>query len=619
MTDLYAAGDVAVQSSFTDSVAAAAAAADVAAADDDGVATLEDILGISCAGVDGVAGAGDVSDEAMDVEEMGTGGVDHAAFLAAMRARDDDTKKGESPGAGGSGANSTGTVDACVSVVTSATGTGTGTGADTVVGGGSGSGLGLMMQDEGDVMDEKQLAARKEALLAAESRGTSVNKASRPMVGVDHSTIDYAPFRKNLYIVPKALAALSKEAVNARREELTVKVRGQACPAPVDSWDQCGLSERTLQVITKLGFAAPFAIQCQAMPAIMAGRDVLAVAKTGSGKTMAFLLPMFRHVLDQPPLAHGDGPIGVIIAPARELAVQIHAEARRFARILGMRVACAYGGAGIGEQIAELKRGAEIVVCTPGRLIDILYNSGKVTNMQRTTMVVMDEADRMFDMGFEPQVNLILQNVRPDRQVVLFSATFPRAIEQLARKTLQFPLEVVVGERSVVNKDITQHVEVRATDQHKFLRLLQVLGLWYDKGSTLIFVDKQETCDELFAELCKAGYPTLSLHGGIEQMDRDHTLHEFKTLQKKVMVATSVAGRGLDVPDCACVVNYNCPNHLEDYVHRVGRTGRAGRKGTSFTFVTPEEEAYSPFLKEVLTRAGATVPVELQVPPCTVC
>ena len=428
---------------------------------------------------------------------------------------------------------------------------------------------------------------------------------------MDHSTIEYQPFRKNLYIVPRAIANLTPEQVAERREVLTVKVRGKQCPAPVETWGQCGLSERMLKVIEKYKLERPFAIQCQAMPAIMAGRDVLAVAKTGSGKTLAFLLPMLRHVLDQPPLARDDGPIGLIIAPARELAVQIFKEAKKFTKMLGLRVACAYGGAGIGEQITDLKRGAEICVCTPGRLIDILYHCGKVTNLRRTTMVVMDEADRMFDMGFEPQVNLICQNVRPDRQVVLFSATFPKAIEQLARKTLRYPLEVVVGERSVVNKDITQFVEVR-TENKKFFRLLQILGVQYDRGSTLIFVDKQEKCDDLFSELTKAGYPSLSLHGGIEQMDRDHTLQEFKTLQKKVMVATSVAGRGLDVPECVCVVNYNCPNHLEDYVHRVGRTGRAGRKGTSYTFVTPDEEAFTPYLEKVLVKAGAPVPADVK-------
>jgi ATP-dependent RNA helicase DDX46/PRP5 len=213
-------------------------------------------------------------------------------------------------------------------------------------------------------------------------------------------------------------------------------------------------------------------------------------------------------------------------------------------------------------------------------------------------------------MGFAPQIEMVLQNVRPDRQTVLFSATFPKQIEKLAKTVLRLPLEVVVGERSSVNKDITQVVEVHE-DTDKFMRLLQLLGVWYEKGSVLIFVDTQEKCDQLFHDLLKSGYPCLSLHGGKDQLDRDHTLHEFKRGIKTVMVATSVAGRGLDVPDIVVVVNYNCPNHIEDYVHRAGRTGRAGRKGTAYTFISPSEEQYSPLMIKALENAGQTPPPEL--------
>ena len=213
-------------------------------------------------------------------------------------------------------------------------------------------------------------------------------------------------------------------------------------------------------------------------------------------------------------------------------------------------------------------------------------------------------------MGFAPQIEMVLQNIRPDRQTVLFSATFPKQIEKLAKTVLRLPLEVVVGERSSVNKDITQVVEVHE-DADKFMRLLQLLGVWYEKGSVLIFVDTQEKCDQLFHDLLKSGYPCLSLHGGKDQLDRDHTLHEFKKGIKTVMVATSVAGRGLDVPDIVVVVNYNCPNHIEDYVHRVGRTGRAGRKGTAYTFISPSEEQYSPLMIKALEKAGQEPAPEL--------
>ena len=424
-------------------------------------------------------------------------------------------------------------------------------------------------------------------------------KKARTLPKTDHSKIDYMSFKKNLYILPRAMAKLSQEEVAKLRTQLDVKVRGKGCPPPVQSWDQCGLSERILGLIEKHNLKAPFAIQKQAIPAIMGGRDVIGVAKTGSGKTLAFILPMLRHILDQSPLGDGDGPIGLIMAPARELAYQIRNEARKFTKALKLSVVCCYGGAGIGEQIAELKRGTEIVVCTPGRMIDLLsLQNGKVVNLRRVTMVVMDEADRMFDMGFEPQIRMIMDNVRPDRQTVLFSATFPKQIEKLARAVLKFPLEVQVGNKIGVNSDITQHIEVHE-DKQKYLRLLQLLGKWYEKGNVLIFVDSQDKCDDLFKELLTAGYACVSLHGGKEQIDRDHVLSEFKQLIKPVMIATGVAGRGLDVPEIVCVINYSCPDHMEDYIHRVGRTGRAGRKGTAYTFISQAEEQYTGVCMEV--------------------
>jgi ATP-dependent RNA helicase DDX46/PRP5 len=468
--------------------------------------------------------------------------------------------------------------------------------------------LGRVFASEGDVLDEFEVEEKKKSALEL----LEEQRKGKELKPVDHSQIEYIPFRKNLYIVPRQLAKLDENEVKLRREALNVKVRGKGCPCPVDTWEQCGLADRILGVIEKSNFKAPFAIQKQALPAIMCGRDVIGVAKTGSGKTLAFLLPMLRHIMDQPPLGEGEGPIGLIMAPARELAFQIFNEAKKFCKPLGLRVACIYGGAGIADQIAELKRGADIVVCTPGRMIDILtMQAGKMVSLKRVSMVVMDEADRMFDMGFEPQIRMIIQNIRPDRQTVLFSATFPKQIEKLAKSVLKFPLEIVIGERSVANKDITQFVELH-DEGEKFLRLLQLLGIWNDRGSVLIFVDKQDKCDQLFQDLLKAGYPCLSLHGGKDQIDRDHTLHEFKSLIKTVMVATSVAGRGLDVPEIVCVINYNCPNHIEDYVHRIGRTGRAGRKGTAYTFISTNEEQYAPLMCKALEQAEQPVPIELQ-------
>ncbi|KAL4095382.1 hypothetical protein PRIC1_008756 [Phytophthora ramorum] len=428
---------------------------------------------------------------------------------------------------------------------------------------------------------------------------------------VDHSNMNYVPFQKKFYVVPKEIKDISEEEVEAQRKESEIKIRGKSCPRPLQKWTQCGFSVRMLQLIKKQGYEEPFAIQKQALPAIMSGRDVIGIAKTGSGKTLAFLLPMFRHILAQPPLQENEGPIGIVMAPARELAQQIYVETRKFSKGLGLRATAVYGGSSVSEQIANLKRGSDIVVCTPGRMIDILcMSAGKMVSLQRVTYVVLDEADRMFDMGFEPQITKIMLNIRPDRQTLLFSATFPRSVESLARKVLRKPVEITVGTRSTASGDITQYVEVREEDD-KFMRLLQLLGLWYEKGNILVFVNKQQACDQIFQDLMKAGYPALSLHGGKDQVDRDYTIDDFKRKVRTVMVATSVAGRGLDVKDLVLVINFHCPNHMEDYVHRVGRTGRAGRKGTAYTFISPDEEEYSVDLVKALENAKQIVPPEL--------
>jgi len=262
-----------------------------------------------------------------------------------------------------------------------------------------------------------------------------------------------------------------------------------------------------------------------------------------------------------------------------------------------------------------MKKGAEIIVCTPGRMIDLLTaNSGRVTNLKRVTYLVLDEADRMFDMGFEPQVMKIVNNIRPDRQTLLFSATFPKQMDSLARKILKKPLEITVGGRSVVAAEIDQIVEVRAEDT-KFNRLLEILGQMYNddpEARTLIFVDRQEAADNLLRELLRKSYLAMSLHGGKDQVDRDTTISDFKSGVVPVVIATSVAARGLDVKQLKLVINYDAPNHMEDYVHRAGRTGRAGNKGTCITFITPEQDRYSVDIFRALKASNAAVPTELE-------
>ena len=464
-----------------------------------------------------------------------------------------------------------------------------------------------------DDVDLNTVTADTDDILAMATK-----KKKKDLPTVNHAKVTYQPFRKSFYHEPSELAEMTEEEVADLRLELDgIKIRGIEAPKPVQKWSQCGLGVQSLEVIQKLGYEKPSSIQTQAIPSIMSGRDVIGVAKTGSGKTIAFLLPMFRHIKDQRPLDSLDGPVGLVMTPTRELATQIHKECKPFLKALNLRAVCAYGGAPIKDQIADFKRGAEIVVCTPGRMIDLLAaNSGRVTNLRRVTYVVLDEADRMFDMGFEPQVMKILANIRPDRQTVLFSATFPRQMESLARKTLSKPVEIVVGGRSVVAPEITQIVEVR-TEETKFIRLLELLGKLYEEEKNeddraLIFVDRQESADGLLKDLMRKGYPCMSIHGGKDQIDRDSTIEDFKSGVIPVMTATSVAARGLDVKQLKLVVNYDAPNHLEDYVHRAGRTGRAGNTGTAVTFITPDQERYSLDIAKALRQSGQEVPEDLQ-------
>ncbi|KAK4128388.1 P-loop containing nucleoside triphosphate hydrolase protein [Parathielavia appendiculata] len=443
----------------------------------------------------------------------------------------------------------------------------------------------------------------------------AAKKKKKDIPTVDYSKIELNPIRKNFWVEPQELSQMTEEEAAELRLELDgIKVSGKNVPKPVQKWSQCGLTQPIIDVIEGLGYEKPTSIQMQALPVIMSGRDVIGVAKTGSGKTMAFVLPMLRHIKDQDPVSGDDGPIALILTPTRELCTQIYTDLQPFAKALKLRTVAAYGGNAIKDQIAELKRGAEIIVATPGRMIDLLAaNSGRVTNLKRATYLVLDEADRMFDMGFEPQVMKIFNNVRPDRQTILFSATMPRIIDALTKKVLRDPVEITVGGRSVVAPEITQVVEV-IDENKKFVRLLELLGELYaddDDVRALIFVERQEKADDLLRELLRRGYGCMSIHGGKDQEDRNSTISDFKKGVCPIMIATSVAARGLDVKQLKLVINYDAPNHLEDYVHRAGRTGRAGNTGTAVTFITEEQENCAPGIAKALEQSGQPVPERL--------
>lgn len=437
-------------------------------------------------------------------------------------------------------------------------------------------------------------------LLSSKMKNLQKEKA---LQAVDHDQVDYSSFRKSFYHEPESVKSLSPEEVELLRVSMDgIKVSGSNIPAPIWEWHQLGLSSLVVSILEDdLRFNSPTPIQSQALPAIMSGRDFLGIAKTGSGKTLGFLLPLLRHVQDQPPLAKGEGPIGILLTPTRELALQIFKILSLFAKKLSISIACCYGGSSIEPQIAELKKGSQIVVATPGRLIDLLAaNGGRVCNLKRVTYVVLDEADRMFDFGFEPQVKKIFSQIRPDRQSILFSATFAKKMEQLAKAILIDPIEVIVGGISVVPPEITQHVEFfplkeNETEQEisamKFELLIGTLSK-YPGVKKLVFVEKQESADKLLVKLIANNLHSVVIHGGKEQIDRKYAIKDFSEKDSgiDIMLATSIAARGLDVKGLDLVINYDPASHMEDYVHRVGRTGRAGSKGDAYTFVTSAQE-----------------------------
>jgi ATP-dependent RNA helicase DDX46/PRP5 len=450
---------------------------------------------------------------------------------------------------------------------------------------------------------------------------TAEKEGGKSLAPIDHSKIDYEPFQKNLYVEAPEIKAMSDEDVAAFRlgELENTTVRGDKhkgavpCPRPVMKFAQCGLAKKLFDKLAALNFETPTPIQAQAIPALMSGRDVIGIAATGSGKTLAFLLPLFRHLMAQRPLASGEGPIGLILCPTRELCVQTAEQAKLFKKELGVRTVPIYGGAPLQTQIAQLKRGAEIVVATPGRMIDVLcLNGGRVTNLTRVTFVVLDEADRMFDMGFQPQIERILRNVRPDHQTAMFTATFPRTIESVARKFLRTPVEITVGGRTRVPPHIEQRVEV-LNDAQRFARLLQLVAAQAKtkSASTLVFVQRKETADQLKTRLTLSSVNCQALHAAVPQEERDFIIDDFKLKQVPVLVATSIAARGLDVEHLGLVINYDTPKHLEDYVQRCGRTGRAGRKGVAVTFITPENACYAPEVVKALKDSKVAPPAEL--------
>jgi ATP-dependent RNA helicase RhlE len=360
---------------------------------------------------------------------------------------------------------------------------------------------------------------------------------------------------------------------------------------PTVAFADLGLAPEVLSAVKDAGYEHPTPIQAQAIPLVLKGRDVMGLAQTGTGKTAAFTLPMVNQLIGGPRRTRG-----LVLTPTRELCIQVEESVRKYASHSALSVASVYGGVPLEPQQRKLRSGVDIVVATPGRLIDHLERQNVV--FDDLEVLVLDEADRMLDMGFAPQINRIVADVPPYRQTLLFSATMPPEVEALARKYLRKPLVVQVGRRSGAASTVT-HAVYPVPRERKSSLLAQLLKA-ENLDSVLVFTRTKHGADRVVRHLEREHISATAMHADKTQPQRTRALEDFKNGKVRVLVATDIAQRGLDISGITHVVNYDVPQQAEDYVHRIGRTGRAAKEGDAFTFMAPDEIAMVKSIERVI-------------------
>ncbi|XP_053291829.1 probable ATP-dependent RNA helicase DDX43 [Pleuronectes platessa] len=429
---------------------------------------------------------------------------------------------------------------------------------------------------------------------------------------------DLPPMKKNFYTEAESVSKLLAEDVCEWRKDNNnifvddLKEDGEKRPIPYPCRTFLEAFEpypEIMENIDRVGFVKPTPIQSQAWPVLMSGEDLIAIAQTGTGKTLAYLLPGFIHMDGQfVPSADRRGPGMLVLTPTRELALQIETECNKYS-YKGYKSICIYGGGDRRGQINLVRQGVDIVIATPGRLHDLQMN--ELINLRSITYLVLDEADRMLDMGFEPQIMKILLDIRPDRQTVMTSATWPTGVRRLSKSYLKNPMMVYVGTLDLAAVNTVEQTVLIVHEEEKKSYVFDFIRDMLPEDKVLIFVGKKLMCDDLSSDMCLQGLAVQSLHGGRDQCDREEALKDFKDSRVRILVATDLASRGLDVIDITHVFNFDFPRNIEEYVHRVGRTGRAGRSGAAITLITRDNWRMAPELIHILERAGQEVPEEL--------
>ncbi|XP_037762797.1 probable ATP-dependent RNA helicase DDX41 isoform X2 [Chelonia mydas] len=462
---------------------------------------------------------------------------------------------------------------------------------------------------------EKQLK-EEEKILESVAEGRALMSVKEMAKG-----ITYDDPIKTSWKAPHYILGMSEARHDRVRRKYHILVEGEGIPPPIKSFKEMKFPAAILRGLKKKGIQQPTPIQIQGIPTILSGRDMIGIAFTGSGKTLVFTLPVIMFCLEQEkrlPFSKREGPYGLIICPSRELARQTHGILEYYCHLLHedglplLRCALCIGGMSVKEQMETIKHGVHMMVATPGRLMDLLQK--KMVSLDICRYLALDEADRMIDMGFEGDIRTIFSYFKGQRQTLLFSATMPKKIQNFAKSALVKPITINVGRAGAASLDVIQEVEY-VKEEAKMVYLLECLQK--TPPPVLIFAEKKADVDAIHEYLLLKGVEAVAIHGGKDQEERTKAIEAFRDGKKDVLVATDVASKGLDFPAIQHVINYDMPEEIENYVHRIGRTGRSGNTGIATTFINKAcDESVLMDLKALLLEAKQKVPPVLQVLHC---
>ncbi|XP_032824458.1 putative ATP-dependent RNA helicase DDX41 [Petromyzon marinus] len=467
---------------------------------------------------------------------------------------------------------------------------------------------------------EARKESAKEKMLEEEKKILESVAEGKALMSVKEMAkgITYTRACKSGWRAPRRVVNMPEERHGRVRRKWHILVEGEELPMPLKSFRDMKFPPAIVRGLKRKGIVKPTPIQIQGLPTVLSGRDMIGIAFTGSGKTLVFTLPIIMFCAEQEkrlPFLKNEGPYGLIICPSRELARQTHSILVHYSQCLqddgfpALRSALCIGGTSVKEQLEEIHRGVHMMVATPGRLMDLLQK--RMLGLDVCRYLALDEADRMIDMGFEEDIRTIFSYFRGQRQTLLFSATMPKKIQNFARSALVLPVTINVGRAGAASLDVIQEVEY-VKEEAKMVYLLECL----QKSSppVLIFAEKKADVDAIHEYLLLKGVEAVAIHGGKDQEERTKAMESFREGKKDVLVATDVASKGLDFPNIQHVINYDMPEEIENYVHRIGRTGRSGKTGIATTFINKScDESVLMDLKALLMEAKQKVPPVLQL------